>query len=196
MHCATNRIVLVSAVLLASSSAFAWQLGTQGFVSFAYGGGKSEFVCNKPVSVKELPGGKGWTSKAYEYATPDKKLGVRVTWKFYTDFDAAEYVPELYALGNAETLPVSQLASFDFSRDDGTKKNHGLTVRVRSLLGDTCNIEMFMPSLGGLKDDVEYALTSWDGKDLGTVKGAELRTRPIKVAEKRGFAMFFYKEAR
>ncbi len=118
---------------------------TQGLVSFTYGDGGKEFVCNKPVSERELPGGKGWTSKAYEYATPDKKLGVRVTWKFYPDFDAAEYVPELYALGNAETLPVSQLASFDFSRDDGTKKNHGHTVRVRSLVGDTCNIEMFTP---------------------------------------------------
>ena len=50
----------------------------------------------------------------------------------------------------------------------------------------------FLPSLGGLKDDATYALTSWDGKSLGTCKGSELRTRPIKVAEKRGFAMFFY----
>ena len=65
---------------------------TQGLVSFTYGG-KFQFVCNKPVAEKDLPGGRGWTSKAYEYATPDKKLGVRVTWKFYTDFDVAEYVP-------------------------------------------------------------------------------------------------------
>ena len=43
------------------------------------------------------------------------------------------------------------------------------------------------------KDDVTYALTSWDGTDLGTCKGCELRNRPIKVAEKRGFAMFFYR---
>ena len=93
--------------------------------------------------MKDLPGGKGWTSKSYEYATPDKKLGVRVTWKFYTDFDAAEYVPELFALGNEKTLAVSQFASFDFSHDDGTKgRDNAQTVRVRSLVGDTCNIEM------------------------------------------------------
>ena len=137
---------LATSTLLLAVSAFASpSFETQGLVSFTYGG-KSEFVCNKPVSVKDLPGGRGWTSKVYEYATPDRKLGVRVTWKFYSDFDAAEYVPELYALGKEKTLPVSQLASFDFSRDDGTKsRNNAHTVRVRSLVGDTCNIEMFTP---------------------------------------------------
>ena len=139
------KAAVAAVCALASFSALAWQMGTQGLVSFTYGG-KLEFFCDKPVSVKELPGGKGWTSKVYEYATPDKKLGVRVTWKFYTDFDAAEYVPELYALGNDKTLPVSNLVSFDFSLDDGTKNKYApKTVRVRSLVGDTCNIEMFTP---------------------------------------------------
>ena len=146
--------VCVASPALAEAGAAVPPFETQGLVSFTYG--KSEFVCNKPVSERELPGGKGWTSKACEYATPDKRLGVRVTWKFYTDFDAAEYLPELYALGTEKTLPVSQLASFDFSRDDGTKKNHGLTVRVRSLLGDTCNIEMFTP-------EVRYLERNWVG---------------------------------
>ena len=139
------KMAVAAVCALVSFSALAWQMGTQGLVSFTYGG-KLEFFCDKPVSVKELPGGKGWTSKVYEYATPDKKLGVRVTWKFYTDFDAAEYVPELYALGNDKTLPVSNLVSFDFSLDDGTKNKYApKTVRVRSLVGDTCNIEMFTP---------------------------------------------------
>ena len=137
--------IAVGVAALALGACAATPFETQGLVSFTYGG-KSEFVCNKPVSEKDLPGGKGWTSKAYEYATPDGKLGVRVTWKFYTDFDAAEYVPELYALKNEKSGVVSQLASFDFSCDDGTKnKNEGLTVRVRSLVGDTCNIEMYTP---------------------------------------------------
>ena len=55
-----------------------------------------------------------------------------------------------------------------------------------------CPTDTLVPALGGLKDDAEYALESWDGKALGTLKGTELRTRPINVAEKRGFAMFFY----
>jgi len=54
---------------LASFSALAgWQLGTQGLVSFTYGGGKGEFFCDKPVSVKQLPGGKGWTSMTLRLA--------------------------------------------------------------------------------------------------------------------------------
>ena len=143
--CRLVKSAVFAVCVTLSFSALAWQMGTQGLVSFTYGG-KLEFFCDKPVSVKELPGGKGWTSKVYEYATPDKKLGVRVTWKFYTDFDAAEYVPELYALGNDKTLPVSNLVSFDFSLDDGTKNKYApKTVRVRSLVGDTCNIEMFTP---------------------------------------------------
>ena len=77
---ASVKAAAAAVCALASFSALAWQLGTQGLVSFTYGGGKKEFFCDKPVSAKDLPGGKGWTSKVYEYATPDKKLGVRVTW--------------------------------------------------------------------------------------------------------------------
>ena len=56
-----------------------------------------------------------------------------------------------------------------------------------------CPTDTFLPSLGGLTDGALYALASWDGTDLGTCKGSELRNRPIKVAGKRGFAMFFDK---
>ena len=87
--------IAVAGAALALGACAATPFETQGLVSFMYNG--AEFACKKPVAEKELPGGRGWTSKVYEYATPDGKLGVRVTWKFYTDFDAAEYVPELYA---------------------------------------------------------------------------------------------------
>ena len=44
-----------------------------------------------------------------------------------------------------------------------------------------------------VKDGVDYEITLWDGRSVGTLKGEELRTRRVKVPEKRGFAMFFYK---
>ena len=43
-----------------------------------------------------------------------------------------------------------------------------------------------------MEDGVDYEITLWDGRRAGTLKGEELRTRGIKVPEKRGFAMFFY----
>lgn len=94
-----------------------------------------------------MPGGRGWTSRAYEYATRDGKLGVRVTWRFYKDYGAAEYVPELYALKGEKTGLVDSLASFDFSRDDGKPKCHGTATRVRTLRADTCNAELFTPDV-------------------------------------------------
>ena len=143
MKTSLATLAVVSCAAL-SCAAGAVPIEVQGLVSFTYDG--AEFACRRPVAERELPGGRGWTSKVFEYATPDKKLGVRVTWKFYADFDAAEYVPELYARKGEKTGVVSQLASFDFSRDDGTKgRNNAHTVRVRSLVGDTCNIEMFTP---------------------------------------------------
>ena len=98
------KVAALGAVLALGACA-ATPFETQGLVSFTYNG--AEFACKKPVAERELPGGRGWTSKVFEYATPDGKLGVRVTWKFYSDFDAAEYVPELYALGKEKTRPVS-----------------------------------------------------------------------------------------
>ena len=132
-----------SAVL--SCSAAAESIETQGRVTFTYDG--REFSCRRPVSSKNLPGGRGWTSSAFEYATPDKKLGVRVTWKFYDDFDAAEYVPELYALTDEKTGVVTDLASFTFVHDDGKPKWKGLATRVRTLRGDKCNAELFTPDV-------------------------------------------------
>ena len=128
-----------------SCSAAAEAIETQGRGTDTYDG--REFSCRRPVSSKNLPGGRGWTSSAFEYATPDKKLGVRVTWKFYDDFDAAEYVPELYALTDEKTGVVTDLASFTFVHDDGKPKWKGLATRVRTLRGDKCNAELFTPDV-------------------------------------------------
>ena len=58
-----------------------------------------------------------------------------------------------------------------------------------------CQTDTFTPSLGGIKDGVDYEISLWDGRVLGTVKGEELRNRRIEVPERRGFAMFFYRPA-
>ena len=144
MKTSLATLVVASCAAL-SCAAGAVPIETQGVVTFTYDG--AEFACRRPVAERELPGGRGWTSKVFEYATPDKKLGVRVTWKFYADFAAAEYVPELYALTGEKTGLVTDFASFSFVHDDGKPKWKGLATRVRTLRGDKCNAELFTPDV-------------------------------------------------
>ena len=144
MKTSLATLAVVSCAAL-SCAAGAVPIEVQGLVSFTYDG--AEFACRRPVAERELPGGRGWTSKVFEYATPDKKLGVRVTWKFYADFAAAEYVPELYALTGEKTGLVTDFASFSFVHDDGKPKWKGLATRVRTLRGDKCNAELFTPDV-------------------------------------------------
>jgi len=93
---------------------------------------------------------------------------------------------DFYPLVEPTGLDRDIWCAYQMHRPD---KDDGFVLAFRR---SECPTDTFVPSLGGLKDDAEYALTSWDGKDLGAFTGADLRTRPIKVAEKRGFAMFFY----
>ena len=141
----TRKTTLCGTALCAALSCAAAPVEPQGRVTFTYDG--KDFSCSRPVSARDLPGGGGWTSRAFEYETPDKKLGVRVTWKFYDGFDAAEYVPELYALTGEKTGLVTDFASFSFVHDDGKPKWKGLATRVRTLRGDKCNAELFTPDV-------------------------------------------------
>ena len=119
--------------------------GTQGVVSFRYDG--EEFRCDRPVAEQELPRGKTWRSRRYEYRTPDGRLGVRLTWKFYDNYDAAEYVPEFFAVGPEKTGIVTKLASFDFVRHDADEAEQDATaIRIRALYGDTSSAEAFSPA--------------------------------------------------
>ena len=108
------RIVMFSAALLALAAQADESFFRDAHVAFKYDG--KWFLCDNPVSETALPEGAGWTSRRCEYRTPDGLLGVRVTWKFYTDYPAAEYLPELYAVGTNATKIVEKYASFDFRR--------------------------------------------------------------------------------
>ena len=97
------------------------------------------------------------------------------------------YLGDFYPQTEPTGLDRDVWCAYQMHRPD---LNSGFVLAFRR---NECPTDTFLPSLGGLKDDALYALTSWDGTDLGTCKGSELRNRPIKVAEKRGFAMFFYR---
>ena len=97
------------------------------------------------------------------------------------------YLGDFYPQTEPTGLDRDVWCAYQMHRPD---LNSGFVLAFRR---NECPTDTFLPSLGGLKDDALYALTSWDGRDLGTCKGSELRNRPIKVAEKRGFAMFFYR---
>jgi len=172
---------------------------TQGVVSFLYDG--KAFLCDRPVAERELPRGRTWRSHAYEYRTPDGRLGVRVTWKFYDNYDAAEYVPELYAVGTERSGLVTKLASLDLTReDDPSAEPDAAPVRMRALVGDTCSAEAFTPADRWITDRSTVTFSacgrSSDGQSaLGVREGGEddplTDARWLGDPEHRGAMPFF-----
>ena len=154
-----SRIATLSAALLVLAAQADESLFRDAHVAFKYGG--KWFSCEQPVSETALPGGAGWTSRRCEYRTPDGLLGVRVTWKFYTDYPAAEYLPELYAVGSNATKIVEKYASFDFRRAyAGTNPREDTATRIRALVGDRCCNFPFVPETHWLGEETTVGFSA------------------------------------